>query len=696
MSGQPLDLGERLHRRPHAREPLARQPLDRDRLHERLETEAADRARPAARRKNVIRTCAEIAARHGGPFAHEDCTGVVHARRERLRVAEQDEMLRCDRLGLLQRLDDRAHGFMSVLGLRCQLELRQPSVASLAEHDDDLRRSGGEVDRDIARDGELCIVHVRAARADDLIDLLHVRQPCDRLWASDRPHLLDPEQLRRLRDEGGSVGRRAHDEPPNARRLRRDRAHHERRDEPARDVDADRVERHPAALELDARLDLEPHVCRPLSLMPAADTIGEHEHGVLRQLARRLRAGGLHAVEPQRPFAHRLLPTLLHVFDDVHPSIRSTGTRRIEEAPAASSSGSSRHTSAAGTRLWTATIPGSDSGSTLGAREPGTSAQIAPSASSGAFSIRYRVARASTTLRKTLASWTASPRGSGGPISTASDWSRTPTERRPFVRRVLPLETRSTIASASPSRGASSTEPCTSTSSIGTGMRSRASLGKLVAMRAPPSPSGAATPDSSGTATSSVHAPKPSRCSSLTRAPRSRTMSSPVMPQSTTPSCTYSGMSSARTSSASTGAFRHGNASARSPGVSGPSPASSRSAIAGSRSRPFDGTAILSVAAAGAEARAGSRPRPDAATAPRASPSSSNRAPASRPPGMAGRRRGASPPASGAPSRRAPSACTDRGGSAAPRPSSAATRSSRRDLGVPSSANVGAPLLPSC
>ena len=53
------------------------------------------------------------------------------------------------------------------------------------------------------------------------------------------------------------------------------------------------------------------------------------------------------------------------------------------------------------------------------------------------------------------------------------------------MRSVLPLETRSTIASASPSRGASSTEPCTSTSSIGSGSSSRASRGKLVATRAP-------------------------------------------------------------------------------------------------------------------------------------------------------------------------------------------------------------------
>ena len=88
-------------------------------------------------------------------------------------------------------------------------------------------------------------------------------------------------------------------------------------------------------------------------------------------------------------------------------------------------------------------------------------------------------------------------------------------------------------------------------------------------------------------------APKPSRSSSVDLAPRSRTRSAPVMPQSTTPSCTYSGTSAARTSSTSTGAFRHGNASARSPGCSGPRPASSSSATAGSRSRPLAGTAIV-------------------------------------------------------------------------------------------------------
>jgi translation initiation factor IF-2 len=267
------------------------------------------------------------------------------------------------------------------------------------------------------------------------------------------------------------------------------------------------------------------------------------------------------------------------------------------------------------------------------------------------------------------------------------------------VRSVLPLETRSTIASASPSRGASSTEPCTSTSSTVSGSSARASRGKLVATRAPARSASDRTVDSVGTAASSVHAPKPRRSSSTTSAPLSSTMSSPVMPQSTTPSCTYSGTSSARTRSASTGALRHGKASARSPGVSGPRPASWRSSIDGSRSRPFDGTAILrrsSGAAAGA--RASSRPRRGAATVRPASRSSSRRAPGVRPPGTAAPRPAAGRPASGAPSRRAPRSCRGRAGIAPPRPSSGGRRSQRRARRAPRSANVVGwrSLLPSC
>ena len=70
-----------------------------------------------------------------------------------------------------------------------------------------------------------------------------------------------------------------------------------------------------------------------------------------------------------------------------HLSIRSTGTTRIENAPTASSCGSSCQTSFAGTSACTATMPGSARGSTLGEREPIT-AQISSTFASGASSIR--------------------------------------------------------------------------------------------------------------------------------------------------------------------------------------------------------------------------------------------------------------------------------------------------------------------
>ena len=44
------------------------------------------------------------------------------------------------------------------------------------------------------------------------------------------------------------------------------------------------------------------------------------------------------------------------------------------------------------------------------------------------------------------------------------------------------------------------------------------------------------------------------------------------MPQSTTPSCTYSGTSAARTSSTSTGALRHGKGERAVAGLLGPEP----------------------------------------------------------------------------------------------------------------------------
>ena len=48
-------------------------------------------------------------------------------------------------------------------------------------------------------------------------------------------------------------------------------------------------------------------------------------------------------------------------------------------------------------------------------------------------------------------------------MSTASESNSMPIDRSPFVRSVLPVETRSMMASASPRRGEISTEPATVT-----------------------------------------------------------------------------------------------------------------------------------------------------------------------------------------------------------------------------------------
>ena len=51
-----------------------------------------------------------------------------------------------------------------------------------------------------------------------------------------------------------------------------------------------------------------------------------------------------------------------------------------------------------------------------------------------------------------------------------------PISRRPFALAVEPVETRSTIASESPSRGAASTDPETVTSSASTPIAARQAL----------------------------------------------------------------------------------------------------------------------------------------------------------------------------------------------------------------------------
>ena len=115
-----------------------------------------------------------------------------------------------------------------------------------------------------------------------------------------------------------------------------------------------------------------------------------------------------------------------------------------------------------------------------------------------------------------------------------------------------------------------------------------------VAMRRPARSEIWVAESSIGTAACSEHVPYPSRRSTSTLLLRSATRSSPVMPQSTTPSCTYSGTSSARTKRRSMSALRQCAWSTRSPGSCGETPLASSNCHDGSRRRPFDGSAMVS------------------------------------------------------------------------------------------------------
>ena len=275
------------------------------------------------------------------------------------------------------------------------------------------------------------------------------------------------------------------------------------------------------------------------------------------------------------PIRARRRSPRLDVVDDAHEIIRSTGTSRIDDAPAASSFGSSRQTSAAGTSACTATIPGSASWSTLGAREPGTSSKI--SSSARLRRVQHQVAVAPRLDDR------AEDRGQPARVVAlvARDQHGLGFEERPERAQAV-------RAQRAPARDEVDDRVCEAQARRDLDragdvdeLGGDAALCKQLAreswvgrrdVRAAKAARARGSRDSSGTAASSRQPPKPSFSSSVTLAPRSRTRSAPVIPQSTTPSCTYSGTSAARTSSTSTGALRHGNASARSPGSSGPRP----------------------------------------------------------------------------------------------------------------------------
>ena len=145
-------------------------------------------------------------------------------------------------------------------------------------------------------------------------------------------------------------------------------------------------------------------------------------------------------------------------------------------------------------------------------------------ASSCAFSIRYRFGRAASTERSTSTSSAtrASVAGSssGGASSTASDSSTVSNARSPFWRSVSPLDTRSAIASAAASDGASSTEPVIGmqVAAMPRSARYRPTVaGYEVAIRTPARSPADVIGDAAGAANTSRQRPNPSRSRSATR-----------------------------------------------------------------------------------------------------------------------------------------------------------------------------------
>ena len=71
------------------------------------------------------------------------------------------------------------------------------AVGGVVGDDEHLARAGGEVDRDVARDEQLCLGHPGVPRADDPVDrgdrLGAVGEGGDRLRAADRVELVDAE-----------------------------------------------------------------------------------------------------------------------------------------------------------------------------------------------------------------------------------------------------------------------------------------------------------------------------------------------------------------------------------------------------------------------------------------------------------------------------------------------------------------------
>ena len=223
-----------------------------------------------------------------------------------------------------------------------------------------------------------------------------------------------------------------------------------------------------------------------------------------------------------------------------HGTIFSIGRTRIPDAPAALSRGSRPQTSSAPTTEWIAIMPSWASGMTVGDSSAGQEASS--SASCAGRRVHHQV------LAAARGDDGAEHRVDGGEVVGAlalrrSGWRRgspresrtSPIWRRPFMTSVEPVETRSTIASARPSRGATSTAPeigMISTAMPRSSKKRRAVFGWAVATRRPARSStvwyGAVVRDGGGQPAAAV-AERRGRAAARRRSRSSRSM--PVMPE---------------------------------------------------------------------------------------------------------------------------------------------------------------------
>ena len=317
-----------------------------------------------------------------------------------------------------------------------------PRVGVAVGEHDDLGRPAGQVDRDVARDLELRLVHVRVARA---------RRSCRRARrtrASRSPAARRAPRPRRCRAASAAAATSPAPSGGVQTTIRSTPAtcaghgaHDERRDEVARHVDADRVERHPAPLEHDAGLDLERDV-GAAAAPRASGARGRRARAAPRAAAsparrarapaRRRRARAPTRARPSSPARLDLARRC------VIAVIRSTGTSRIDDAPAASSCGQQPPDVGGGHERVHGDHP------RLGERQ---------------HARRARADERADRVERRLAARSASGSGARAPrrrrAASPTSWRRvgalaradqhrlrreaaTPSERRPFVRSVFP------------------------------------------------------------------------------------------------------------------------------------------------------------------------------------------------------------------------------------------------------------------